>query len=123
MHAPAFYLSAPTLEEQKMKALTTILAMLALSVAPAMWAQQADAPQADRPAQAQAAEQTLTGCLSSQDNTFTLKTSTGDVQIEGSGLQSHVGHTIRVTGTRATTAGKATFKVTKVEMVSSTCQS
>lgn len=106
-----------------MKALTIILTAVALSVAPALWAQQADSPKAAAPAQVQGAEQTLTGCLASQEKTFTLKTSSGDVEIEGAGLASHVGHTIRVTGTRATAAGKATFKVTNVEMVSANCQS
>jgi len=106
-----------------MKALTIVLTMVALAVAPAMWAQKAETPQAAAQAQAKGAEQSLTGCLASQDQTFTLKTSSGTVQLEGAGLQSHVGHTIKVSGTQATVAGKSVFKVTNIEMVSATCQS
>ena len=106
-----------------MKALTIVITMIALAMAPAMWAQEAEAPQSAAQAQAQAAELTLTGCLAGQDATFTLTTSSGAVQVEGDGLQAHVGHTIRVSGTQATVAGKSVFKVTDIEMVSSSCQS
>lgn len=105
-----------------MKALTIAITMIALAIAPAMWAQKADAPQGAQ-AQAKGAEQSLTGCLASQEGTFTLKTSSGTVQLEGNGLQAHVGHTIRVSGTQSTVAGKSVFKVTNVETVSSSCQS
>lgn len=105
-----------------MKALTIALTMIALAAAPAMWAQNADSSQAAAPAQAQGAEQSLTGCLDSQENSFTLKTSSGIVQLEGDGLESHVGKTIRVTGIRSTSAGKAVFKVTDVEVLSPRCQ-
>ena len=106
-----------------MKALTIVITMVALAMAPAMWAQEADAPQDAAQAQAKGAEQNLTGCLASEEGTFTLETSSGTVQLEGDGLQSHVGHTIRVSGTQATVAGKSVFKVTNIEMVSSSCQS
>jgi hypothetical protein len=103
-----------------MKALTIALTMIALAIAPAMWVQKADTPQA--PAQAQAGEQSLTGCLAGEERAFTLKTSSGVVQLEGDGLESHVGKTIRVTGTRSAAAGKSIFKVTNVEVVSPNCQ-
>jgi hypothetical protein len=102
-----------------MKSLTIALTMIALAIAPAMWAQKADSP----PAQAQVqAEQSLTGCLAREENTFTLKTSSGTVQLEGNGLESHIGKTIQVTGTQSTAAGKSVFKVTDVAVVSPRCQ-
>jgi hypothetical protein len=104
-----------------MKALAIAMTTIALAVAPAMFAQQPDAPKAGAPAQAQA-EQSLTGCLAGAENSFTLKTSSGEVQLQGNGLAAHVGKTIRVTGTQSTVAGKSTFKVTDVEVVSPRCQ-
>lgn len=106
-----------------MKALAIALTAMALAAAPAMFAQKAaDAPKAQSPAQAQA-EQSLTGCLAGAENSFTLKTSSGEVQLQGDGLAAHVGKTIRVTGTQSTAAGKSSFKVTDVEVVSPRCQS
>ena len=115
-----------------MKALTIAMTMIALAVAPATWAQadrpqadrpQADSPRAGAPTQAKEAEQSLTGCLEGNESAFTLKTSSGAVQLEGSGLQAHVGKSIRVTGTKSMAAGKSTFKVADVEVVSPRCQS
>jgi hypothetical protein len=108
-----------------MKALAIAFTMVALAVAPAMWAQKAPAPQAEKApaAKTAAADQTLTGCLSSQQNNFSLKTSSGTVQLQGDGLQAHVGHEIRVTGTQSTVAGKSVMKVTDIEMVANTCKS
>lgn len=104
------------------KTLTIGITTVALAIAPAMWAQQAETPEGAAQAQAQGAEQSLTGCLAGEQGTFTLKTSSGTVQLEGNGLQGHVGHTIRVSGTQSTVAGKSVFQVTDVEMVSSSCQ-
>lgn len=105
-----------------MKALTIALMMIALAVTPATWAQKADSPQAAAPAQAQGSEQSLTGCLTNEGKTFTLTTSSGMILLEGDGLESHVGQTIRVTGIRSTAAGKSVFKVADVEVVSPRCQ-
>ncbi len=106
-----------------MKALTIAITMIALAIAPAMWAQRAAAPEGAAQAQAQGSEQTLTGCLANEQGMFTLRTSSGAFQLEGNGLQAHVGHTIRVTGNQTTVAGKSVFRVTDIEMVSSSCQS
>lgn len=106
-----------------MKALTIAITMIALAIAPAMWAQKGAAPEGAAQAQAKGAEQTLTGCLASEQGSFSLKTSSGTFQLEGNGLQAHVGHTIRVSGTQSTVAGKSVFRVTDIEMVSSSCQS
>ena len=106
-----------------MKALATTVTMIALAVAPAMWAQQPDSPQAKAPAAHAQAEESLTGCLASEESAFTLRTSSGMVQLEGDDLEAHVGKTIRVTGTQATAADKSVFKVSEVEVVSPSCQS
>ena len=106
-----------------MKALAIAVTMTALAVAPTMWAQQPDAPQAKAPTEQVQAQENLTGCLAREESSFTLRTSSGLVQLEGDDLQAHVGKTIRVTGNQATEAGKAVFKVSEVEVVSPSCQS
>lgn len=106
-----------------MKALAIAVAMTAMAVAPSMWAQQPDSPQAKAPAEQAQAENSLTGCLAGEESSFMLRTSTGMIQLEGDGLQAHVGKTIRVTGTESTAAGKSVFQVKNVEVVSPSCQS
>jgi hypothetical protein len=113
----------PVWRNNEMKALTIAVAMTALAVAPGMWAQQPDSPQAKAPAEQVQAQENLTGCLASEESTFTLRTSSGMVRLEGVGLEGHVGKTIRVTGNQATAAGKTVFKVSEVEVVSPSCES
>lgn len=108
-----------------MKALKIAVTMTALAIAPAMWAQQPEPPQAKAPAVEveSPAQENLTGCLANDENAFTLRTSSGMVQLTGDDLEGHVGKTIRVTGSRASAAGKPVFEVTEVEVVSPNCQS
>lgn len=106
-----------------MKRLMTLLAIAAFAIAPATWAQEAAAtPEATQvQAQAKGAEQSLTGCLSESNGAFMLKTSTGEVALEGD-LAAHTGKTIRVTGTMTQKDGKSVLKVATAEVVSPRCQ-
>ena len=105
-----------------MKALAIVITAFALTLAPASWAQQPDTPKTETPAQAQEAEQSLTGCLSAQESTFLLRTSSGEIKLEGSGLEAHVGKMIRVIGTSSDNNGERTFTVSDVTVVSPQCQ-
>jgi hypothetical protein len=70
---------------------------------------------------------TLTGCLTKGDapGQFVLtddKTGEETIVTGPRVLEKHAaGHKVRLTGTKATEAGKAVFKATKVEHISATC--
>jgi len=108
------------------KKILTALVAGALSVGPALYGQADDSTQkkgsqkqqADRPGQ-----ETLTGCLSEDQGTYKLATSTGDqVTVTGpADLMKHKGHTVRLTGTSSTDAGKKSLTVSKIEHVSPSC--
>ena len=110
-----------------MKALAITVAMAAMSAAPVLWGQQPDAPQAKEPAvevQSPALED-LTGCLAIEENSYTLRTTTGVIQLEGDAveLEGQAGKTVRVTGSYGTADGKAAFEITELEVVSPKCES
>ncbi len=108
-----------------MKVLTIAATMTALALAPAMWAQQPEPPQAKAPTlDAQAHQETLVGCLAREESVYSLKTSNGIVPLKGDGLEGHVGKTVRVTGSNATTeSGTTVFEITEVEVMSPNCES
>jgi len=106
--------------------MVTILAVVALAVAPSLFGQAA--PQADQPKQDQQADrpggdQTITGCLTESAGTYTLATPSGDqVSVSGSGdLAKHKDHTVKLTGKSSNEGGKKSLAVTKIEMVSASC--
>jgi len=110
----------------KIRNIISILALGALSIAPALYGQEPDdkkqpqrqEQQADRPGDA-----TITGCLSEQAGAFMIA-APGGQQISVSGspdLSKHKDHTVKLTGTKSEEGGKPTFNVTKIEMVSDSC--
>jgi hypothetical protein len=99
----------------------------ALSLAPALYGQADPSAQQKKSEQKQQAdrpgEETLTGCLTQEQGSFKLSTSAGG-QIDVTGpadLNKHKDHTVRLTGSTATEAGKKTLKVSKIENVSASC--
>ena len=82
----------------------------------------APAPQAAQAAAAEA-QVTVTGCLQSAAGAFTLTTESGEqyVVMGSADLAKHVGHTVKITGTKAESPGKLTLKAEKVEQVSTSC--
>jgi hypothetical protein len=111
----------------KIRKIISILALSALSIAPALYGQaqpddkkqpQRQEQQADRPGDA-----TITGCLSEQAGAFMIA-APGGQQISVSGspdLSKHKDHTVKLTGTKSEEGGKPAFNVTKIEMVSDSC--
>ncbi len=110
----------------KIRNIISILALGALSIAPALYGQEPDdkkqpqrqEQQADRPGDA-----TITGCLSEQAGAFMIA-APGGQQISVSGspdLSKHKDHTVKLTGTKSEEGGKPTFNVSKIEMVSNSC--
>ena len=111
----------------KIRKIISILALSALSIAPALYGQaqpddkkqpQRQEQQADRPGDA-----TITGCLSEQAGAFMIA-EPGGQQISVSGspdLSKHKDHTVKLTGTKSEEGGKTTFNVSKIEMVSASC--
>ncbi len=99
----------------------SILFLLA-SFIPALLAQDA----ADDKAKGK--ETTITGCLSKgpAQAQYSLKdeSSGNEVMVTGpSELAQHsANHTVKLTDTRTTEGGKSVFKVSKVEMISPSCQ-
>jgi len=104
----------------------SLLVAGALSLAPALYAQQDDAThkkgqghqQADR-----ASQETLTGCLTEEQGSFKLATGSGDqVDVTGpAALTKHKNHTVKLTGTTSNEGGKRMMTVTKIEHVSPSC--
>lgn len=82
----------------------------------------APAPQADQAA-AGDAQITLTGCLQGAAGAYTLTTESGEkYAVMGSAdLAKHVGHTVKITGTKGADPGKLTVKAEKIEHVSPSC--
>ena len=106
-----------------MKTLAMVTMAVALALTPATWAQKSDTPPKTAvPSQAAGTEKTLTGCLARQESTFLLRTSSGEFELQGEGLDAHVGKTIRVSGTSSSDPGDKTFKVSEVTVVSPQCQ-
>ena len=112
-----------------MNRLVTLLAVGALSIAPALYGQ-ADRPdaqkrdpqqQADRPGSG--AAQTVTGCLTEQQGTYTIATQSGEsYSVTGSAdLVKHKDHTVKLTGTASDEGGKKMLTVSKIEHVSPSC--
>lgn len=78
----------------------------------------------------------MKGCIEQQNGQYVLQTKRGkDIALTGQDVSAHVGHTVVVHGTWEASAGTATstngamsaganhaFSVTKVDMVSDTCQ-
>src|SRR4051812_4807891 len=105
------------------KLMLSILIAGAMSIGPALYGQnETPAPnnqqQADRPNQ-----ETLTGCLTEQQGSYTLATAAGEqVNLTGSAdLSKHKNHTVKLTGTRADSGGKMMLNVSKIEHVSPSC--
>ena len=107
------------------KVITALLAG-ALSLAPALYGQ-ADDPaqkkgeekqQADRPGQ-----ETFTGCLTQEQGSFKLATSSGDkFDVTGpADLSKHKDHTVKLTGSTTTEGGKKMLNVSKIDHVSASC--
>lgn len=92
-----------------------------------------DAQQTGTQAAKDAAGSTIEGCVGGSAGSYTLTDSSGKTyQLAGdtSKLGDHVGHDVKVTGTKASAAGAAassaagstpTITVTKIKMVSATC--
>ena len=110
----------------KIKKMISILALGALSIAPALYGQaqpddkkqpQRQEQQADRPGDA-----TITGCLSEQAGAFVIAAGGQQISVSGSpDLSKHKDHTVKLTGSKSEEGGKPTFNVTKIEMVSDSC--
>ena len=107
------------------KVTVSALALCAFSLAPALFGQapedkkqpQQREQQADRPG-----EVTLTGCLTEDQGSYMLATSSGEqVTAHGSGLNRHKNHTVKLTGRASDDGGKKMLSVTKIEMVSTSC--
>jgi hypothetical protein len=79
-------------------------------------------PQAEQAA-AGDAQITLTGCLEGVAGAFTLTTEGGEkyVVMGSAELAKHVGHTVKITGTKGDDPGKLTVKAAKIEQISTSC--
>ena len=104
-----------------------LMTICALAVSPALWGQaqepkQQPQKQQENEADRQAGE-ALTGCLTEQAGSFTLKTQAGDnVTVTGSAdLAKHKNHTVKLTGKISEEGGKKTLNVAKLEHVSPSC--
>ncbi len=110
-----------------MNRLITLLAVAAMAIAPALYGQADDAQkrnpqqQADRPGSG--AAQTVTGCLTEQQGTYMISTSSGEqYNVTGSAdLVKHKDHTVKLTGTTSDEGGKKMLTVSKIEHVSPSC--
>ena len=103
------------------KAILSAMVAGALSIGPALYSQQPNTDKtqrADRPG-----EETLTGCLTEQQGSYMLATTSGEqVTVSGSAdLSKHKDHTVKLTGKKADQGGKTTLNVSKIEHVSPSC--
>jgi hypothetical protein len=101
--------------------LSIMTAMLA--VGPALYGQ--DPPKREQPQQQadRPGEETLTGCLTEQQGSYMLATSSGEqVILSGSAdLSKHKDHTVQVTGKKSDDGGKTKLTVSKIAHVSPSC--
>src|SRR5262249_17117108 len=95
----------------------------ALSIAPALYGQEQSPGQRKQAQADRAGQETLTGCLTEDQGSFTLATQAGEqVSVSGSqDLMKHKGHTVKLTGTTSNEGGKKTLTVSKIEHVSPSC--
>ena len=107
----------------KINVIVSIWALCAMSMAPALYSQNSQDKKQRQEQQAdQAAEVTLTGCLTEDQGSYMLATSGGEqVMAHGSGLNRHKNHTVKLTGRQSDDGGKKMLSVTKIEMVSASC--
>ena len=106
----------------KIRNMFTVLAAALILAVGSISLTAAPAPQAE-PAAAGDAEVTLTGCLEGAAGAYTLTTEGGEkyVVMGSADLAKHVGHTVKITGTKADAAGKLTLKAAKIEHISPSC--
>jgi Protein of unknown function (DUF5818) len=109
----------------KIKVILSILAIGLLTLGPGLYGQDDQSKkdtkqqQADRPS----GEETVTGCLTKQQDSFMIATPTGEqLSVTGSpDLSKHAGHTVKLTGSKSDEGGKKTLTVNKIEHVSASC--
>ena len=106
----------------KTRNMFTVLAAALILAVGSIGLTAAPAPQADKAA-AGDAQITLSGCRQGAAGAFTLTTEGGEkYAVMGSAdLAKHVGHTVKITGTKGDEAGKLTVKAAKIEHVSPSC--
>jgi hypothetical protein len=107
------------------KLVICLTTMCALAISSSVWGQAQEPKQQPQRQQEprQAGGETLTGCLTEQGGSFTLKTQTGDnVPVIGSAdLAKHTNHTVKLTGSVSDAGGKKALNVAKIEHVSPSC--
>lgn len=105
----------------KIRSMFTILAAALILAVGSISLTAAPAPQAG--GAAGDAQITLTGCLEGAAGAFTLTTEGGEkYAVMGSAdLAKHVGHTVKITGTKGDDTGKLSVKAQKIEHVSPSC--
>ena len=109
----------------KIKTIVSILALSSLSIGNSLFAQDDDkAKNKDQRSEQQADRgSSFTGCLTEQQGTFILKTSSGE-QYNATGsadLSKHANHTVTLSGSTSEEGGKKMLSVTKIEHVSGSC--
>jgi hypothetical protein len=106
----------------KIRSMFTILAAVLILAVGSISLTAAPAPQAEQAA-AGDAQITLTGCLEGAAGPFTLTTEGGEkyVVMGSEELAKHVGHTVKITGTKGDDPGKLTVKAAKIEQISTSC--
>jgi hypothetical protein len=102
-----------------------LITICALTVTPALWAQEQPKQQEKRPESGadRMAGDTLTGCLTETGGAYMLKSQSGEeVAVKGSeDLTKHKNHTVRLTGKMSDEGGKKTLTISKLEHVSASC--
>jgi hypothetical protein len=94
----------------------TLMTLFLLAAVPVTYAQQ--------PGQQQQNQVSISGCLEKgSGDAYTLTTQDGQqVSVTGSpDLSKHVGHTVRITGTRDDKSREPSLKASKVELVAPQC--
>ena len=106
----------------KIRNMLTALAAVMILTAGSITLTAAPAPQAQE-AGGDNAQITLTGCLEGAAGAFTLTTEGGEkyVVTGSADLAKHVGHKVKITGTKGDNPGKLTLKAEKIEHISPSC--
>lgn len=106
------------------KVILSILAVAMLAFGPTVYGQD-QSKKGEQPAQQadRAGEETLTGCLTEAQGSFTIATPSGEqLMVSGSAdLSKHKDHTVKLTGKRSDEGGKTKLTVSKIEHVSPSC--